>query len=144
MGTLRSEEFVYCVFCLRVSFFSSFLLMSVMGGGNIPWIARSSGRLSRTRLRVRRPQSLLLTRDALVKSQPLLRGAASVSMSIAPSNWRYGVGDCASGVETAPKLDMEMGEASSARLRLEPMVVFVLVRGGFTVLGGLCVGAGRV
>ena len=31
------------------------------------------------------------------------------------------MGDCASGVETAPKLEMESGESSAERLRLEPM-----------------------
>jgi hypothetical protein len=83
-------------------------------------MARSSGRLSRTRLRVRLPQSLLLTRLALAKSQPLCRGVVSISMT--PSKlFGNGVGDCASGVETAPKLEMERGESSTFRLRLKPM-----------------------
>lgn len=80
---LREEELVYCVFCARCQYD----LNRAMGrqGAIIPWMARSSGRLSRTRLRVRLPQSLLFTRWAREKSQPLVRGEASVSMSIALS-----------------------------------------------------------
>lgn len=33
------------------------------------------------------------------------------------------MGDCASGVETAPKLEMESGESSEEYLRLRPMAV---------------------
>jgi hypothetical protein len=47
----------------------------------------------------------------------------SISISIAPS-MLIGkcVSDCASGVETAPKLEMDVGDASSKCLRLMPMV----------------------
>ena len=101
-------------------------------------MARSSGRLSRTRLRVRFPQSLDFIRWARVKSQPLLLGVASVSssMSIAPSMpCGNRVGDCASGVETAPKLEIEVGDASSKCLRLIPIVSCLVVR---TVSAWLC------
>lgn len=91
-------------------------------------MARSSGRPSRKRLRVLFPQSLFFTREALVKSHPLFRDIEGSSISIAPSNWGYGVGDCASGVETAPKLEMERGEASSERLRLELIAATMGVR----------------
>lgn len=47
----------------------------------------------------------------------------SISISIAPSMLRGKcVGDCASGVETAPKLEMDVGDASSKCLRLSPIV----------------------
>jgi hypothetical protein len=39
------------------------------------------------------------------------------------------IGDWASGVEKAPKLDVESGESSSERLRLEPMFSAYVVRG---------------
>lgn len=94
------------------------------------WIARSSGRLSRTRLRVLSPQSLDFTRAARVKSQPLFLdvGSTSISMSVVPS--RPGgkrVGDCASGVERVPKLDIDVGDASSKCLRLMPIVLILNV-----------------
>ena len=89
----------------------------------IPCIARSSGLLSRTRLRVRFPQSLLLTRLALIKSQPLDLEFVYVSVSIILS-WplKNDMGDGISGVETAPKLEMESGESSEECLSLTPMV----------------------
>jgi hypothetical protein len=90
---------------------------------SIPCIARSSGRLSRTRLRVRLPQSLLLTRLALAKSQPFGREVVCASMAMVPSYpLEKCIGDCDSGVATAPKLEMERGESSAARLRLKPML----------------------
>jgi hypothetical protein len=88
-------------------------------------MARSSGRLSRTRFWVRFPQSPGLVRWARAKSQQLLLGmlCVSISISIAPSMLRGKcVGDCASGVETAPKLEMDVGDASSKCLRLMPIV----------------------
>jgi hypothetical protein len=88
-------------------------------------MARSSGRLSRTRLRVRFPQSLDFVRCARVKSHPLLRGrgSVSISMSIAPTMpCGHCVGDSASGVETAPKLEMETGDSSSMCLRFIPII----------------------
>lgn len=108
---------------------------SKKGESSVPWMACSSGRLSRTRLRVRLPQSLFFTRWALEKSQLLVRGRASVSMSIAPSSWGYDAGDCASGVETKPALEMDVGDASSACLRLIPMMLELIV---VVVLGWLC------
>jgi hypothetical protein len=93
-------------------------------GSCIPCIVRSSGRPSRCRLRVRLPQSLLLVRLALAKSQPLGRGGASVSRSIVLLQcWGNGAGDCASGVEMVPKLETENGEASES-LRLRPMITY--------------------
>lgn len=41
-----------------------------------------------------------------------------------------GVGDCASGVATLPKLETERGEASMERLRLRPMAGNAAVVGG--------------
>ena len=82
-------------------------------------MARSSGRLSRTRFWVRFPQSPGFVRWARAKSQPLLLGTlcVSISISIAPSMLRG-----KSGVETAPELEMDVGDASSKCLRLMPMV----------------------
>ena len=37
------------------------------------------------------------------------------------------MGDCTSGVETAPKLDMETGDSSSMCLRFMPIVAIVRV-----------------
>lgn len=48
----------------------------------------------------------------------------SISISNVPSMLRGKcVGDCASGVETAPKLEMDVGDASSKCLRLMPIVL---------------------
>jgi hypothetical protein len=90
-------------------------------------MTRSSGRLSRTRLRVRRPQSLFFVRCAREKSHPLVFDVVSVSssMSIEPSRpCGKRVGDCVSGVETKPELEIEVGDASSKCLRLTPIMVF--------------------
>ena len=96
----------------------------------VPCITRSSGRLSRTRLRVRFPQSLDFTRCARAKSQPLLRGkdSVSISMSIVPSMpCGHRVGDSASGVETAPKLKIETGDSSSMCLRFISIIAILSV-----------------
>lgn len=117
---LCEEELVYRVLC----HVSARHLITVGQGSSLPWIARSSGRLSRTRLRVRFPQSLAFTRCALVKSQPFVFRVESVSISksidvFAPCG--KCVGDCASGVERVPKLEFDAGEASSKCLRLVPI-----------------------
>lgn len=56
-----------------------------------------------------------------MKVHVLERKAGSVS--IAPSQpWGKGDGDGASGVETAPKLEMERGESPKEHLRLMAMI----------------------
>jgi len=109
--------------------------LSTLGQGvSLPWIARSSGRLSRTRLRVRFPQSLAFTRCALVKSQPFVFGVDSVSISksiLVSVPCGKCVGDCASGVERAPKLEFDVVEASSKCLRLVPIFFEEIVDLGF-------------
>ena len=66
-------------------------LLGSNASDDIPCIERSSGRLSRNLLRVRLPQSLLFTRLALAKSQPLCREHASTSICI--ESWGNGMGD---------------------------------------------------
>lgn len=64
-----------------------------------------------------------------MKSHGLGRNDTSLSRSIELSNpFGKGVGDCASGVETAPKLDMERGESSTERLRLRAMMMSLVLQ----------------
>ena len=86
----------------------------------IPCMTRSSGRLSRTLLRVRMPQSPLFTLPRFEKSHPLpLLMGASISIAFPLG---IGTGDCASGVAKRPKLEMDTGDWSTDRLRLKPIV----------------------
>ena len=85
-------------------------------------MTRSSGRLSRCRLRVRIPQSPLFTLPRFEKSHPvpLLMGASISMVLLKP--FGVGVGDCASGVAQLLKLETETGDSSTERLRLKPIV----------------------
>jgi hypothetical protein len=61
-------------------------------------------------------------------------------MSMAPScPLEKCIGDCDSGVETAPKLEMERGESSAERLRLKPILWCCSLFESVEVAGfGLC------
>lgn len=118
---LRGEELVDCVFWFRISRRSVLALFVVDSGCFLPWITRSSGRLSRNRLRVLFPQSPPLTLPTLEKSHAKRFVWKCEDMSISMAASGIGVGDCASGVGAVPKLEAERGDSSVDRLRLRPM-----------------------
>lgn len=92
----------------------------------------SSGRLSRTLFVVRWPQSLLLTRLALEKSQAWWRDDVSMSMFVGFVGKAKGMGERA---DTVPQLETERGESSSEEERLRLMVIVFcgIVDGGYAV-----------
>lgn len=113
--------------CLRCAEKSLFMVVSILVSTFppckvrkcVPCMTRSSGRLSRTLLRVRMPQSPLFILPRFEKSHPvpLLMGASIFTENpLAP-----GKGDCVSGVARLPKLLTESGDSSADRLRLKPI-----------------------